>query len=76
MNNPRAISLSLLYSGTLKQHSWIFLAILTLMWHLTFAKQTSDIFLLTLGNLFMWDHYAYIQCGVFSVVCALFELEP
>ena len=37
---PRATFLSLLYNDTLKQHSWIFLAILTLMWHLTFAKQS------------------------------------
>ena len=68
---PRATFLSLLYNDTLKQHSWIFLATLTLMWHLTFAKQSFDMFLLTLRNLFMLDHYTYIRCGAFSVVCAL-----
>ena len=68
---PRATFLSLLYNDTLKQHSWIFLAILTLMWHLTFAKQSFDMFLLTLRNLFMLDHYTYIRGGAFSVVCAL-----
>jgi hypothetical protein len=38
--------------------------------HLTFAKQSSDIFLLTLRNLFMLAHSTYIQSSS-SVVCAL-----